>query len=98
MNGGIHDAFALAEGLHQVLGGTDNALLNRISRQRKSIAQDQILAQAHRNRTRMQERDPARRREELAALQAICADAAKLREYLLKSSMIAGLREAEAIP
>ena len=98
MNGGIHDAFALAEGLHQVLGGTDNALLDRISRQRKSIAQDQIFAQAHRNRTRMQERDPARRREELAALQAICADAAKLREYLLKSSMIAGLREAEAIP
>ncbi len=97
MNGGIHDAFALADGLHRVVTGSDPALLDRISRQRKAIAQEQILAQAHRNRSRMQERDPVRQREELAILQAICADPMRLRDYLLKSAMIEGLRQAEAI-
>ena len=71
--------------------------LDRYGRRRKAIAQDQILAQAHRNRTRMQERDPARRRAELDRLQAICADPVAAREYLLKSSMIDGLRQAETI-
>ena len=97
MNGGIHDAFALADGLHRVVTGGDPGALDRILRQRKAIAQEQILAQAHRNRSRMQQRDPVKRREELAALQAICADRVRLREYLLKSSMIEGLRQAEAI-
>jgi 3-(3-hydroxy-phenyl)propionate hydroxylase len=45
----------------------------------------------------MQERDPDKRRRSLADLQAIAADRARAREYLLKSSMIAGLREAERV-
>jgi len=61
------------------------------------VAAESIIKKAHRNRTRMQERDDAKRREELARLQAICANPAQARDYLLKSSMIAGLREAERI-
>ena len=45
----------------------------------------------------MQERDPQRRRAELERLQAIANDRQKSREYLLRSSMITGLREAEAL-
>ena len=97
MNGGIHDAWELAETLRDVLGGGNPALLVRYSRRRKAVAEEQILAQAHRNRTRMQERDPAKRRAELAALQAIAADPVKCREHLLKTSMIAGLRQAETV-
>jgi 3-(3-hydroxy-phenyl)propionate hydroxylase len=98
MNGGIHDAWELAETLAAILvEGADLALLGRYTRRRKSIAQEQILAQAHRNRTRMQERDPVKRRAELAALQAIAADPARCRDHLLKTSMIAGLRQAETI-
>ncbi len=97
MNGGIHDAFALADALHAVLGGARDDLLDRYSRRRKSVAQDQILAQAHRNRTRMQERDPGQRRAELDRLQRICDDPVSLKAHLLKSSMIEGLREAEAM-
>jgi 3-(3-hydroxy-phenyl)propionate hydroxylase len=96
MNGGVHDAFALADALVAVLGGDDAALLDRTARRRKAIAQDQILAQAHRNRTRMQERDPAARRAELARLQAIAADPVQCRAHLLKTSMIEGLRQQEA--
>ena len=62
MNGGVHDAFALAEAIAGILAGDDERLLDRYSRSRKMIAQEQILQQAHRNRTRMQERDPAARR------------------------------------
>jgi 3-(3-hydroxy-phenyl)propionate hydroxylase len=97
MNGGIHDAFAAAEALAEVFAGGAVEHLDRYSRRRKAIAQEQILKQAHRNRTRMQERDPARRRAELDKLQAIASDPASAREYLLKSSMISGLREAVEI-
>ena len=42
----------------------------------------------------MRERDPACRREILAELQAITRDRERLRAYLLRSSMIEGLRLA----
>ena len=78
-----------------MLAGGAEGVLDRYSRTRKSVAQDQILAQAHRNRTRMQERDPAARRAELERLQRICDDPRECRAYLLKTSMIEGLRRAE---
>ena len=97
MNGGIHDAFALCDALVEVLGGADETRLDRYTRQRQTIARDQILEQAHRNRSRMQERDMTKRRAELARLQAIAADPVARRAHLLRSSMIEGLRQAQAI-
>ena len=97
MNGGIHDAFSLCEKLIAVLqDGADNSVLDRYERQRRPIAEEEIIQQAHRNRTRMQERDPARRRALLEDLQRTTNDPAKLKAYLLKSSMIDGLRRAAA--
>jgi 2-polyprenyl-6-methoxyphenol hydroxylase-like FAD-dependent oxidoreductase len=97
MNGGIHDAFNLAEKLIAVLrDGADPRILDRYERQRRPIAEEEIIEQAHRNRTRMQERDPQRRRQLLGALQQMTADPVKLKTYLLKSSMIEGLRRAAA--
>jgi 3-(3-hydroxy-phenyl)propionate hydroxylase len=97
MNGGIHDAFNLVAYLPSVWRG-DEAFdaLDRYTRQRRPVAREQILEQAHANRTRMQERDPERRRAELRRLQAIADDPKQAREYLLRSSMITGLRQAEA--
>jgi 3-(3-hydroxy-phenyl)propionate hydroxylase len=71
-------------------------LLDRYERQRRPIAEEEIIQQAHRNRTRMQERDPARRRAMLEDLQRITDDPVKLKAHLLKSSMIDGLRRAAA--
>lgn len=97
MNGGIHDAFSLSEKLIAVLqDGADDGLLDRYERQRRPIAEEEIIQQAHRNRTRMQERDPARRRALLEDLQKTINDPAKLKAYLMKSSMIDGLRRAAA--
>lgn len=97
MNGGIHDAWELAVTLQEVLANGDLSPLGRYSRRRKLVAQDAILAQAHRNRTRMQERDPTKRRLELEALQRIAEDPLRCRAHLLKTSMISGLRQAECI-
>jgi 3-(3-hydroxy-phenyl)propionate hydroxylase len=97
MNGGIHDAFNLCEKLGAVLQeGADEKILDRYERQRRPIAEEEIIQQAHRNRTRMQERDPARRREMLAELQRTVDDPVKLKSYLMKSSMFDGLRRAAA--
>jgi 2-polyprenyl-6-methoxyphenol hydroxylase-like FAD-dependent oxidoreductase len=97
MNGGIHDAFNLCEKLTAVIQeGADETALDRYERQRRPIAEEEIIAQAHRNRSRMQERDPDRRRAMLHDLQRTIDDPAKLKGYLLKSSMIEGLRRAAA--
>ncbi|MEQ9812798.1 MAG: NAD(P)/FAD-dependent oxidoreductase [Azospirillaceae bacterium] len=98
MNGGIHDAFNLTEKLIRVWRGeADDTLLDRYERQRRPIAEEEIIAQADRNRGRMQERDPERRLSILRDLQATIADPVRARAYLLRSSMIEGLNRAAAI-
>lgn len=97
MNGGIHDAFELVAALEEVLNGAAMDVLDRYTRRRRPIAEQEILNQADRNRARMQERDPARRRESLEALQRTAGDPDAAREHLLRSSMIAGLRKAATI-
>jgi 3-(3-hydroxy-phenyl)propionate hydroxylase len=98
LNGGIHDAFELSAALIDVI--RKGAPLERIDlydRRRRPMAREQILAQSDRNRARMRERDDAKRREILAGLQAITRDRDQLYAYLLKTSMIEGLRQAAAV-
>jgi 2-polyprenyl-6-methoxyphenol hydroxylase-like FAD-dependent oxidoreductase len=97
MNGGIHDAINLSEKLARVWNGESDKLLDLYDRQRRPVAIEQILQQAHQNRSRLQETDPERRIEHLRQLQAVTADPGKMREFLLRSSMIIGLRQAAAI-
>jgi 3-(3-hydroxy-phenyl)propionate hydroxylase len=98
LNGGVHDAFELAAALADVLRrAAPDARLDAYDARRRPIARDDILAQADRNRARMRERDPERRRALLKDLQAICADREKLRAYLRRSSMLDGLARAAAI-
>ena len=97
MNGGIHDAFELAAALVEIRDGASLDVLDRYTRRRRPIALQEILTQADKNRARMQERDPARRKEMLADLQAITQDAKRMREHLLRTSMITGLEKASTI-
>jgi 2-polyprenyl-6-methoxyphenol hydroxylase-like FAD-dependent oxidoreductase len=95
MNGGVHDAFNLAAKLTAVARGkADTSLLELYDRQRRPIARQQILAQADRNRARMREKDPGKRREMMKDMQALIADRDRLKAHLLKTSMIEGLRIA----
>lgn len=98
MNGGIHDAFNLADKLIRVLRREAAAeLLDLYERQRRPVALEQILAQSGRNRARMQERDPQKRLAALRELQTIAADPERALRHLLRTSMIEGLRQAESI-
>jgi 2-polyprenyl-6-methoxyphenol hydroxylase-like FAD-dependent oxidoreductase len=98
LNGGIHDAFELAAALIDVLrNGAGEDRLDIYDRKRRPIAREDILAQADRNRARMRERDPARRRELLKELQATANDREKLRAFLRRSSMLEGLAKSAAI-
>ncbi|WP_405235409.1 FAD-dependent oxidoreductase [Lentisalinibacter orientalis] len=97
MNGGIHDAMNLVEKLLRVLHGGPDALLERYSRQRRHMAAGAIIPQAADNRARMQTRDPAEQEERLAQFEEIAKDESRCRQFLLRSSMITGLREAETI-
>lgn len=97
MNGGIHDAAELVETLATVWNGASDTLLGRYNRRRRPVAEAEILGQSDRNRARMQERDIGKRHTMLAELQAIAEVPMRARDYLLRSSMIAGLRQAAAV-
>lgn len=97
MNGGLHDAHNLAQKLDRIWRGGDLSLLDLYTRQRRPIAQRQILQQADQNRKRMTERNPKTRRQSLNELRAIVDDPIKCKDFLMKSSMIDGLREASQV-
>ena len=98
MNGGIHDAVNLTDKLIAILRqGASEDLLDQYTRQRRPIAEEEILAQSHINRMRMQRRDAVWRAEEMSRLQALIASPEQHREHLLKSSMISGLARAAAV-
>jgi 3-(3-hydroxy-phenyl)propionate hydroxylase len=97
MNGGIHDAFNLSDKLAEIWAGADDRLLDRYERQRRTVAIDAVQQQTNRNHQILSERDPATRRTSLDAMRQTAADPRLARDYLLKSSMIAGLRRAAEI-
>ena len=98
LNGGIHDAFELSAAIIDVMvKGADISRIALYDRRRRPMAREQILAQSDRNRARMRERDDTKRREILAGLQALVRDRNQLYAYMLKTSMIEGLRQAAAV-
>ncbi len=97
MNGGIHDAFNLADKLAQIWKGADEGLLDRYDRQRRITARDAVQQQTNRNHQILSERDPEIRRQGIEAMRRMAADPVSAREYMLKASMITGLRQAEKI-
>jgi 3-(3-hydroxy-phenyl)propionate hydroxylase len=97
MNGGIHDAMNLADKLARVVKGESDALLDLYTRQRRPVAQAEILAQSHQNRIRMQLWDAEQRKEVMAHMRGVAADAERTKAMLLRTSMIDGLRQAAAV-
>ncbi len=97
MNGGIQDAFNLADKLGTIWAGADDRLLDRYDRQRRTVAVEAVQAQTHRNRQMISERDPDVRAKSLDEMRRIAGDKAAARDYMLKSSMIASMRRATEI-
>src|SRR5262245_20242164 len=98
LNSGIHDAVNLAGKLARVWRGEANAeLLDVYVRQRRAATIEQVQAMSIRNKKLLEERDPVVQKERMQELIAIAADPQRARQYLLDSSMIAGLRRSEEI-
>ncbi len=72
-------------------------MLDRYERQRRHVALAHTQAETIRNRRRLEERDPAVRRRNHDELRRTAADRARARAFLLRTSLIASLREAAAI-
>ena len=97
MNGGIHDAINLTDKLTEVWRGAPMSLMDRYERQRRKVAIETVQAQALRNRTVLNEKDPAKRDAYHDELRQIVSDKVKHTEYVLKSSMIQSLRDLESV-
>jgi 3-(3-hydroxy-phenyl)propionate hydroxylase len=97
MNGGMHDAFNLADKLAEVWAGADDRLLDRYQRQRRTVAIEAVQQQTNRNHQILSERDPEIRRQSLDALRRTASDKDTARKYLLNSSMINSVRRAAEI-
>jgi 3-(3-hydroxy-phenyl)propionate hydroxylase len=97
MNGGIQDAFNLADKFQRIWAGADDRLLDRYDRQRRTVAIEAVQQQTHRNRQIISERDPDIRKKSLEAMRRTAADRSSAREYMLRSSMISSMRRAAEI-
>ena len=96
MNGGIHDALMLSDALELSLRANDETALPRYAAARRATALEDILQAADRNRSRMQEKEQGKRRDIFNELKTITEQTETARSYLLKTSMIEGLRKSEA--
>ena len=98
LNSGIHDAVNLAAKLGPVWhGAADAAVLDHYDRQRRHIAIEYVQQITIRNKHLLEARDDAVRASQLEELRRTAADPALAYDFLLKSSMIASVRQAAAI-
>ncbi len=98
LNGGIHDAFNLADKLILIL--KDKApqdVLGRYERQRRKVALDVVQQTTLRNRAILGTREPAARQAYYDDLRATVADPARHKAYVMRTSMIQSLRDVAAI-
>jgi 3-(3-hydroxy-phenyl)propionate hydroxylase len=97
LNGGIHDAFNLAEKLVAVMQGAPLDSLGRYGRQRRKVALDVVQQTTLRNRDILNTRDPAARTAYYDDLRRTVSDPAKHKASLMRTSMIQSLRDAATV-
>jgi 3-(3-hydroxy-phenyl)propionate hydroxylase len=98
MNFGIHDAVSLSEKLARVLeGASTDSVLDLYDRQRRYVANTFLQAMTIQNKKLLEERNQDVRSKNLAEQSAIARDKDRSRAYLMRTSMIDGLRAASEI-
>ena len=98
MNSGIHDAVNLGGKLSRVLSGeAGEDLLDRYVRQRRHAAVVHVQAMTIRNKKLMAEAKSEARTARHDELRRTAEDPKLMREFMLKSSLIQSVREAEAV-
>ena len=98
MNSGVHDAFNLAGKLVKILRKeVGEQVLDRYERQRRHVALQHTQAQTIRNKRLLAEKDPAVRQKNHDELRRTAEDPKLARAFLLRTSLIESMREAEQI-
>ena len=98
MNSGIHDGMELAAILVQTMReGADEKLLDRYQRRRRALNIEVVQRDTVLNKRRLEERDPQVRRAHLDQLRRTADDPAAHHQFLLRASLIEGVRKSAAI-
>ena len=98
LNGGIQDAVNLSDKIVRIMrDGAAERLLDLYNLQRRTVAIEFVQEQSIANKKRLEARDPAVRKRNLDELHASAADPERARQFLLRTSMIASQRRAEAM-
>ena len=98
MNSGVHDAINLGAKLHAIAEGRAGLdVLDRYSRQRRHVAVNHTKLHTERNKKLLAEQDPAVREKNHDEIRRMAEDPARARQFLLRTSLIQSVREAEAI-
>ncbi|MBX9774832.1 MAG: FAD-dependent monooxygenase [Xanthobacteraceae bacterium] len=98
LNGGLQDGANLSDKLARViLDGASDRLLDIYDRQRRTVAVEFVQEQSIANKRRLEASDPEVRKKNLDDLRATAADPARARQFLLRTSMIASQRRADAL-
>jgi 3-(3-hydroxy-phenyl)propionate hydroxylase len=97
LNFGVHDAVELASLLGRVLRGeAASSILDDYDRFRRPLNVEYVQQQTIANKKRLEEKDPAVRADNNAALRRTAADPAAHRAYLLRASLIESVRKRAA--
>jgi 3-(3-hydroxy-phenyl)propionate hydroxylase len=98
LNGGLQDGANLSDKLARIiLDGASDRLLDIYDRQRRTVAVEFVQEQSIANKKRLEASDPEVRKQNLDELRAMAADPERARQFLLRSSMIASQRRADAL-
>ena len=97
LNCGVHDAMELAETLVAARNGATEEEIARYERRRRTLNVEFIQEQTINNKKRLEEKDPAARQQRLDELRAIEADPVRQKTFLMRSSLIASVRQARTI-
>jgi 3-(3-hydroxy-phenyl)propionate hydroxylase len=98
LNSGIHDAMELVDTLHEIIENkADHALLDRYTRRRRTSNIESVQEQTIANKKRLEERDPSARRAKFDELRAAADDPSQHKAFLLRTSLIASVRQARSI-
>jgi len=93
MNGGVHDAWSVADKLIRIHRGEElDSLLDEYDLERRGICVRFVQEQTINNKKMLEAKDPGAQHKRQRELMAIAADPVRAREFLMKSSMIASLR------
>ena len=97
LNCGIHDAIELVHTLELVSTGSDESMLDRYERRRRTLNIEFVQQQTVDNKKRLEESDPQLRRERLHELASIAADPQRQRTFLLRTSLLDSVRQSATI-